>query len=114
MKKLSYELFFKVLGNKTRLGIVEALKARPMNVSQICDSTGFEQSRVSHNLRYLQAWGFVDGKRDGKNIIYCLDRKNLLPILEAVDGYMSRYDKKLCTCGILKGEKTCKHLKEVN
>ncbi len=111
MKELSYKLFFKAFSNTTRFGIIKILRKGSLNVSQICEKTGFEQSRVSHNLAYLRAWGFVSSRTEGKTRIYSLDEKHIKPILADIDKFMKKYEKKLCTCGILKGNKKCKHLK---
>ncbi|MEK6946219.1 MAG: metalloregulator ArsR/SmtB family transcription factor [Nanoarchaeota archaeon] len=54
-----HRLFFKAFSNETRLDIINLLKSKPLTVSEICEKTGFEQSRVSHNLRCLQNCGFV-------------------------------------------------------
>ncbi len=112
MKKNSYKVFFKAFGNDTRLAIVDALRGGPKNVGKICEVSGFEQSRVSHNLRYLETWGLIVSERVGKTVVYRLDEKNLVPVLDALDGYMERYGKKLCTCGVLAGKGRCKHLNE--
>lgn len=110
MTKSSYELFFKAISNKTRFDIIGLLRKGPKTVSEISAELEFEQSRVSHSLRYLKVWGFVHSKRDGKNIIYSLDSQHIKPILESIDKYILRYDKRLKTCGILKGDGTCDHL----
>ena len=112
MKKISYELFFKALSNRTRLAIVESLRGGPKNVGAICKKVRLEQSLVSHNLRILEAWGLVHSEREGKTVVYSLDGEHLVPVLAHIDGYMRRYERKLCTCGILKGGKKCPHLKE--
>jgi DNA-binding transcriptional ArsR family regulator len=111
MKKISYDIFFKALSNRTRLGIIQALRAGPKNVTRLRDELGLEQSRVSHGLSILSSWGLVTSKREGKNIVYSLDKKHLLPALEHLDGYLAKHERSLCTCGILKGKSTCSHLK---
>ncbi|MFH1403954.1 MAG: metalloregulator ArsR/SmtB family transcription factor [Candidatus Altiarchaeota archaeon] len=112
MNELSYKLFFKAFSNTTRFTIIHLLRNKPMNVSEICEKTGFEQSRISHNLRYLHAWGFVNCEKDGRNRIYRLDGKYLLPIIDHMEKYMEEYEEKLKTCGILHAKKICKHLED--
>jgi ArsR family transcriptional regulator, zinc-responsive transcriptional repressor len=111
MKKISYEFFFKALSNGTRLGIIHDLRKGPKNVSQLSRNLGFEQSRVSHNLRILETWGLLSSRRDGKNRVYSLDEKHLIPILDNIDGYLGSYKAKLCSCGILNGNNKCQHMK---
>jgi len=104
MKELSYKLFFKAFSNNTRFEIIRLLKKGPKSVTEICKELGFEQSRVSHNLKCLENCGFVSSKRNGKNKIYSLDKKHILPILENIDKHIERYNKRLESCGILRGK----------
>lgn len=109
MKKNPYVLFFKALSNATRVGIIESLRGGPLNVSGICAATGFEQSRVSHNLGILEAWEFISCVRDGKNRVYSLDKRHMQPLLKLVDRYLEKNGEKLDSCGILAGKRTCVH-----
>ncbi len=105
MMEEAYRLFFKSFSNRTRFEIIQLLRKRPMNVTEICDATGFEQSRVSHNLKCLEKCGFVSCKRDGKKRIYSLDGKYITPILDDIDKYIERYGKGLKICGLLNEKK---------
>ena len=102
MNELPYKMFFKAFSNKTRFEIIKILKSGPRNVNEIVDETGFEQSRVSHNLRCLENCGFVNKKANGKNKIYELDKKHILPILKEVEKHLKEYNKRLEYCGELK------------
>ncbi|MBN2330582.1 MAG: helix-turn-helix transcriptional regulator, partial [Candidatus Aenigmarchaeota archaeon] len=94
--------------------IISLLKRKgPKNVRQICLELGFEQSRVSHNLKSLVACGFVHSEWRGKNKVYALDAEHILPILDEIDKHISRYSERLERCGILKGKKSCQYVKEV-
>ncbi len=106
MKELSYRLFFKAFSNKTRFEIIKLLRKKPKTVTEICKELKFEQSRVSHNLKCLEACGFVSSKWDGKNKIYSLDKKHIIPILNNIDKHISKYSKRLECCGVLKS-KSC-------
>jgi len=106
-------MFFRALSNSTRFGIIQLLRKGPKSVTEICSELGFEQSRVSHNLKSLVACGFVHCAWKGKNRIYSLDRKHILPILRNMDRHIEKYGKRLDECGVLKGKKTCKFVKEV-
>jgi len=102
MKELSYKLFFKAFSNKTRFEIIRLLRKGPKHVSDICKELGFEQSRVSHNLGCLVDCGFVHNRYDGKNRVYSLDKKHILPILKNMDRYIQSYNERLKACGVLK------------
>ena len=97
-----YRLFFQAVGNKTRIEIISLLKKGPRNVTQICKELSFEQSRVSHALRCLVDCGFVNNRYAGKNKVYSLDKKHILPILKNMDEHIKAYYKRLKVCGVLK------------
>ncbi|MCH8329083.1 MAG: winged helix-turn-helix transcriptional regulator [Nanoarchaeota archaeon] len=102
MIELSYKLFFKAFSNKTRFEIIKLLRKGPKNVSEICKELNFEQSRVSHNLKCLENCGFVNAKWNGKNKIYSLDEKHIIPILKNIEEHVKQYNKRLKTCGLIK------------
>ncbi len=99
----SYKLFVKAFSNRTRFEIIELLKnGNPKNVTEICKELGFEQSRVSHNLKCLIDCGFVEVKQDGKNRVYSLNKDTVYPMLELIDRHIKKYHKHLVKCGVLK------------
>ena len=102
MKELSYKLFFKAFSNETRLKIIQLLKKGARNVTEICKQLRFEQSRVSHNLKCLINCGFVENKRNGRQVIYSLNKKTIKPLLELIDKHILKYSAHLKRCGILK------------
>lgn len=104
MKDFSYKLFFKAFANKTRFEIIELLKKGPKNVNDICKKLGYEQSRVSHNLKCLIDCGFVENNRNGKQVIYSLNKATIKPLLELIDKHIGRYSIHLKRCGIVKGK----------
>lgn len=110
MSELSYRLFFKAFSNKTRFEIIKLLRKGSKNVSEICKELGFEQSRVSHNLKCLEACGFVNSEWKGKNKLYSLEKKHIMPILDNIDEHIERYSKRLKSCGVLKN-KSCNIIK---
>lgn len=50
----------------------ELMQSGPMTVEKLAETLGFEQSRVSHNLRIMRQIGIVTTKRVGKHIYYRL------------------------------------------
>lgn len=92
---------FKVLSNEVRLEIIETLLKTPMNVGEICEETHETQSRISHELRCLAVCGFVYSKRDGKKIIYELNKDTITPIIEAANKHARIFGNKMIGCEIL-------------
>ncbi len=94
----TYIHFFKTLADPTKLDIIKSLRENSKNVSQLCKELGLEQSRTSHNLRKLKELGFVDVKPDGKERIYEIDKKTIVPLLKLIDNHVDLYYKHYCKC----------------
>lgn len=97
-----HRLFFKAFSNRTRLEILDLLKEKPANVTEICGTLGFEQSRVSHNLKCLEQCGFVSSEQNGKWKTYTLDKETILPIVKLFDKHIDKYKDKLKCCEALR------------
>lgn len=99
-----HRLFFKAFSNETRLEIIELLRKEPLTVSEICDKTGFEQSRVSHNLKCLENCGFVKVDQNRNFRKYSLDDETIKPIVELFDKHIEKYKDRLTSCGAIKDD----------
>ena len=62
----------KLLADTTRLAVLESLMDKPKRVGELMDLLGVEQSLLSHHLALLREAGLVEGKRDGKSVLYQL------------------------------------------
>lgn len=96
MKCPSYDMFFSTISNKTRMQIVELLMKRPMNVTEICEATGQEQSLVSHSLVKLTQCHFVESSKKGKQRIYSLNTETIVPLMELVEKHVKKYCNEQC------------------
>ena len=94
-------LLFKILANNIRLRLIETLSGGEMSVGELCAEAGEEQTRVSHELRCLTVCGLVNQRREGKRIIYSLNRKTVLPILAAADKHASKFADRLKGCDMV-------------
>jgi DNA-binding transcriptional ArsR family regulator len=82
-----YHFFFGNLANPLRVEIITQLKRRDMSVSELVKEIQVEQSKLSHALANLRKCNLVKTQRKGKQVIYSLNRKTLLPILEIIDNH---------------------------
>ena len=73
--------FFKVLGDVTRLKILNALLCSEMCVYDIANLLGSSQSAISHQLRVLKQMGLVKNRREGKTIFYAPADAHIVTIL---------------------------------
>ena len=62
--------YFRVLGDPTRLHILEALVERERTVAELVALTGAPRSRVSNHLACLKWCRFVTARRQGRHIAY--------------------------------------------
>jgi len=69
-----------MLGDPTRLGIVALLAKSQMSVGALCDKLDLPQPTVSHHLGLLRHTRVVNRERQGKKMIYSLNRKQLAPL----------------------------------
>ncbi|MCL4517852.1 MAG: metalloregulator ArsR/SmtB family transcription factor [Thaumarchaeota archaeon] len=101
MSKDDYQaqvLLFKVLSNEVRLKLIEALRGGEKSVGELCEKVKEQQTRVSHELRCLVVCGFADYRREGKWIFYSLNKKTVLPILEAADRHVEKFGHRMKGC----------------
>ena len=62
--------FFRVLGDPTRIRLVEALLGGERSVSDLVQIVGAPQSRVSNHLACLKWCRFAESERRGRQVIY--------------------------------------------
>ncbi len=70
-----YELqadFCKALSHPTRHAIIQELKDRERNVTQLAQLIGVSQSNLSQHLSVLRDAGIVIAKRTGVNVTYAI------------------------------------------
>lgn len=72
---------FKVLGDPTRLRIVDALSRSELCVCDLALIVGATQSTVSHSLRALRQMRLVRYRKDGKIAYYSLDDDHIERLL---------------------------------
>ena len=90
--------FFRVLGDPTRLHILELLEEGELSVGQLVAAVGQPQPRVSTHLACLRHCGFVRAERRGKEIVYSLALHGLDRIAEQADSVLEPIAERLATC----------------
>lgn len=91
MKCDAYHTFFQNLANPVKTQIIEELQKSPMCVGELSEKTGIEQSKLSHALTNLRFCNLVESKQKGKQRIYSLNKKTIVPILKIIDTHRSNY-----------------------
>jgi ArsR family transcriptional regulator, lead/cadmium/zinc/bismuth-responsive transcriptional repressor len=69
---------FKVLGDTTRVRILDALSRSELCVGDIAELLGVSESAISHQLRLLRGARLVRPRRAGQQIFYILDDHHIV------------------------------------
>ena len=69
---------FKLLGDATRVRILDALSRSELCVCDVARLLGLSESAVSHQLRLLRGLRLVRPRRDGRMIFYTLDDHHIV------------------------------------
>lgn len=73
---------FRVLGDPTRVRIVDALADGELCVCDIAEHVGISESAVSHQLRLMRGMRIVRGRREGRCVYYTLDDQHVLDLFQ--------------------------------
>lgn len=71
---------FRLLGDPTRVRILDALAPGELCVCDLAALLGLTQSAVSHQLRLLRGVRMVRPRRAGRQIFYTLDDKHVISL----------------------------------
>jgi len=72
---------FAVLGDPTRIRILDALSGGERCVCDIATLAGISESAVSHQLRLLRGMRLVRPRRAGRQVFYTLDDQHIVQLL---------------------------------
>jgi DNA-binding transcriptional ArsR family regulator len=87
----AYKIFFGTLVSEPRLKIINFLRKRKANVSQITKELNMGQTSVSHNLKRLKVCGFVNSEKENKFRYYSLNTETIGPLMERIDKHMTKH-----------------------
>jgi DNA-binding transcriptional ArsR family regulator len=73
---------FRILGDPTRVRIVDALTNGELCVCEISEQVGISESAVSHQLRLMRSMRLVRGRREGRCVYYTLDDRHILDLFQ--------------------------------
>jgi ArsR family transcriptional regulator, cadmium/lead-responsive transcriptional repressor len=89
---------FRVLGNPTRLAIIELLLERPRTVAELIERLGCSPSRVSNHLACLRWCGFVEAERWGRTATYSILDERVTAVLVAARQMATDHCHHLASC----------------
>jgi DNA-binding transcriptional ArsR family regulator len=81
---------FKVLGDPTRLRLLQALRGGEATVSELVEATGLGQANVSKHLQLLHASGYTSRRKEGLFTWYRLSDADVLQLCDLMCGRLER------------------------
>ncbi len=90
--------YFRVLGDPTRLRLLEALLQGPHTVSELMAIVGAPQSRVSNHLACLKWCGLATSERRGREAVYRITDPRVRQMLELSGALSEEHSEHLSTC----------------
>jgi ArsR family transcriptional regulator, cadmium/lead-responsive transcriptional repressor len=90
--------FFRVLGDPTRLRILEVLSGGERTVGELVAAVAQPQPRVSTHLACLRHCGFVNTERRGKEVVYQVALEGLGRLLDQAAAAFDPIAERLATC----------------
>lgn len=76
------------LGNSHRLILLEHISQGERSVERLAELTGISVANASQHLQHLKRAGFIQGRRDGKNVLYRLGNGPVQNLLIAIRQYV--------------------------
>lgn len=90
--------YFRVLGDPTRLTILEALLDRERTVSELVELVGAPQSRISNHLACLKWCRVAESERRGRNVVYRVSDPRVRGLLQRAGELAAEHCDHLATC----------------
>jgi ArsR family transcriptional regulator, cadmium/lead-responsive transcriptional repressor len=91
---------FRGFSDPSRLSILNALRSRPLTVSEIVQQTGLNQSNVSNHLSCLRCCDLVVREQQGRFMYYELADVRIVQLLDLADELLA---------DVAKGVRQCSH-----
>ena len=89
---------FRGFADPSRLGILEALRHKPLTVGQILEKTGLSQSNASNHLSCLHGCGLVHMEQKGRFGYYSLSDERVDRLLEISDELLAGTARRIYEC----------------
>lgn len=90
--------YFRILGDPTRLRILELLLERERTVGELVALTGAPQSRVSNHLACLKWCRFAEAERQGRHVIYRIADPRVRRLLTESRVLAAEHEEHLASC----------------
>ena len=95
--------YFRVLGDRTRLRVLELVADQERSVGELVDLLGEPQTKVSNHLACLRWCGFVETRREHRTIHYRLADDRVATVIELGRALLHDNADHVAACGHVDG-----------
>src|SRR5438445_6729362 len=99
--------YFRVLGDRTRLRIVELVSDGERSVGELAQLLGVPQPKVSNHLACLRWCGFVTTRREHRTIYYRLADERVAAVVELARELLHENAEHVAACQRVAGPSLC-------
>jgi DNA-binding transcriptional ArsR family regulator len=96
--------YFRVLGDPTRLRIVELIEDGELSVGQLVERLQLSQSHVSNHLACLRWCGFVETRREHRSVYYRLADERVADVVELARQLLAANADHIAACRRIDGK----------
>jgi DNA-binding transcriptional ArsR family regulator len=93
--------YFRVLGDRTRLRILELVAEGERSVTDLATELGEAQPKVSNHLKCLRWCGFVLTRREHRTIYYRLADERVADMIELGRALLHENAEHVAACGVV-------------
>jgi DNA-binding transcriptional ArsR family regulator len=77
---------FKALAEPARLQVLDAMRGGEKTVTELMEATGLGQANASKHLQLLHRLGFVERRKEGLYVYYCLADDSVFQLCDIMCG----------------------------
>ena len=96
--------FFHGLSDPTRVRVLRFLLDGPKTAGEIVQHLGRHQPSVSSHLTCLRFCGYVEARRQGRNVLYEIIDPDVRRIMEKGERYLGRNEDRILACRVIGAE----------
>ncbi|MBI2324843.1 MAG: winged helix-turn-helix transcriptional regulator [Chloroflexi bacterium] len=96
--------FFHGLSDPTRVRVLRYLLDGPKTAGEIVRHIGRHQPSVSSHLTCLRFCGFVEARRQGRNVRYEIISRDVRRIMEMGERYLETNEERILACRVIAAE----------
>jgi DNA-binding transcriptional ArsR family regulator len=90
--------YFRVLGDRTRLRVLQLVADRERSVGELVELLAEPQPKVSNHLACLRWCGFVTTRREHRTIHYRLADERVASVIELARGLLHDNEEHIAAC----------------